>query len=146
MVCYDVINNDKGLFSMQKGHLLQFNCQSCLNPVDFSIFDIEEKGGITCPDCQTHYDFSDEKLNRQLRLFENLCRQIQLSEEILSNTSVGIYTGDREIKIPYKILLTRLNSTLDLMIDGRPLTITFRIEPTADTPSLDLYTKLNKSQ
>jgi len=130
---------------MQKGHLLQFNCQSCQNTINFSIFNIK-KGGITCNECHTSYDFSDEKLSRQLSLFETLCHQIQQSEEILSNTSVGIYIGDREIKIPYKILLTRLNSTLDLMIDGRPLTITFRIEPAADTPSLELYTKLNKSQ
>jgi hypothetical protein len=126
---------------MQKGHLLQFSCQCCQTPVTFSIFEIDKKSAITCSQCQTTFDFSDEKLNRQLHQFENLCRQIQQSEEILSNTSVGIYIGDREIKIPYKILLTRLNSTLDLMIDGRPLTITFRIEPTADTPSLEHYTK-----
>lgn len=125
---------------MQKGHVLQFTCQCCQNPVTFSIFDIDKKN-VCCSQCQTSFDFSDEKLGRQLHKFENLCRQIQESEEILSNTSVGIYIGDREIKVPYKILLARLNSTLDLMIDGRPLTITFRIEPAADTPSLDLYTK-----
>ena len=126
---------------MQKGHLLQLKCQHCQLPVTFSIFEVEKNGVITCPQCQSAYDFSDEKLSRQLRQFESLCRQIQQSEEILSNTSVGIYLGDREIKIPYKILLTRLNSTLDLTIDGQPLTITFRIEPAGDTPSLDLYTK-----
>lgn len=130
---------------MQKGRLLQFRCLHCQTPVDFSIFDIEAAGKICCSECQTHYDFTDEKLKRQLRLFENLCRQIQLSEEILSNTSVGIYLGDKEIKIPYKILLTRLNSTLDLTIDGRPLTIIFRIEPAADMPSLDHYTRAIKS-
>ncbi len=126
---------------MQKGHLLQFNCQCCQNPVTFSIFDIEKERKIKCAECKTVFDFSDEKLSRQLILFDKLCRQIQQSEEILSNTSVGIYIGDREIKIPYKILLTRLNSTLDLMMDSKPMTITFRIEPKSDTPSLELYTK-----
>jgi hypothetical protein len=67
---------------------------------------------------------------RQLKKFELLCRQIHHSEEILSNTSVGIFVGDREIKVPYKLLLTRLNSTLNLMMGDRPLAITFRIEPT----------------
>jgi hypothetical protein len=127
---------------MQKGHLLQFCCQSCQNPIQFSVFDLEKSGGISCSECGLVYDFSDETLRRQLRKFENLCRQIQLSEEILSNTAVGIYLGDREVKIPYKLLLTRLNSTLDLMVGDRPLTITFRIEPAIDTPMLENYTKI----
>lgn len=126
---------------MQKGHFLQFCCQSCQNPIQFSIFDLERNEKISCSECGLLYDFNDEILKRQLRKFENLCRQIQLSEEILSNTCVGIYLGDREIKIPYKILLTRLNSTLDLMVGDRPLTITFRIEPTVDTPGLENYTR-----
>src|ERR1700722_3814205 len=111
---------------MQKGHFLQFCCQSCQNPIQFSVFDLEKSEGIQCSECGFLYDFNDEVLRRQLRKFENLCRQIQLSEEILSNTSVGIYLGDREVKIPYKLLLTRLNSTLDLMVGDRPLTIIFR--------------------
>jgi hypothetical protein len=127
---------------MQKGHLLQFCCQSCQNAIQFSIFDIEKNEKICCSECGLLYDFNDEIFIRQLRKFENLCRQIQLSEEILSNTSVGIYIGDREVKIPYKILLTRLNSTLDLMVGDRPLTITFRIEPTIDTPALENYTRI----
>lgn len=122
---------------MQKGHFLQFSCQSCQTAIQFSVFDLEKNEGIQCPDCGLHYDFNDEGLKRQLRKFENLCRQIQLSEEILSNTSVGIYLGDREVKIPYKLLLTRLNSTLDLMVGDRPMTITFRIEPAIDTPQLE---------
>lgn len=127
---------------MQKGHFLQFSCQCCQNPIQFSIFELEKNEHIKCLECGLTYDFTDEGLMRQLRKFENLCRQIQLSEEILSNTSVGIYLGDREIKIPYKLLLTRLNSTLDLMVGDRSLTITFRIEPTIDTPMLENYMKI----
>ena len=127
---------------MQKGHLLQFCCHQCQGLIQFSVFELEKKeGGIGCPHCELIYDFSDETLKRQLRKFENLCQQIHLSEEILSNTSVGIYIGDREIKIPYKLLLTRLNSTLDLMMGDRPLTITFRIEPIIDTLPLENYSK-----
>lgn len=127
---------------MQKGHFLQFSCQYCQHPVQFSVFKLEKEEPVKCPDCGLIYDFSDEILMRQLQKFENLCRQIHLSEEILSNTSVGIYTGDREIKIPYKLLLTRLNSTLNLMVGDRPLTITFRIEPIIDAPLLENYTKI----
>lgn len=119
---------------MQKGHTLQFCCQSCQHPIQFSVFTLDKSETISCPECHMLYDFTNEALCRQLRKFENLCRQIQASEEILSNTAVGIYLGDREVKIPYKLLLTRLNSTLDLIVGDRPLTITFRIEPTLDTP------------
>lgn len=127
---------------MQKGYFLQFCCQSCQTAIQFSIFNLEKNERVKCSECGLLYDFNDEVLQRQLRKFENLCRQIQLSEEILSNTSVGIYFGDRELKIPYKLLLTRLNSTLDLMVGDRPLTITFRIEPTIDTPMLENYIKI----
>lgn len=118
---------------MQKGHVLEFGCQSCQSPIPFSILELEKKGGeIPCPHCSIVYVFSDEDLKRQIRKFEGLCRQIHQSEEILSNTSVGIFLGDREIKIPFKLLLTRLNSTLDLILGNKPLKITFRIEPTKD--------------
>lgn len=120
---------------MQKGHFLQFCCQSCQNPIQFSVFELEKSEGLRCSKCELIYDFCDAGLKRQLKKFEDLCRQIQASEEILSNTSVGIFLGDREIKIPYKLLLTRLNSTLDLMVGDRSLTITFRIEP-IETPPL----------
>jgi hypothetical protein len=121
---------------MQKGHVLEFACQSCHSPINFSIFELEKREGeIPCSSCTFIYDFSDENLRRQLRKFEALCRQIQQSEEILSNTSIGIHIGDREVKIPFKLLLTRLNSTLDLLIGDQPLTITFRIEPSSDIPN-----------
>lgn len=123
---------------MQKGHVLEFSCQSCKSSVCFSIFDLDKnEGEIPCSECSLVYDFGDEDLKRQLKKFEGLCRQIQQSEEILSNTSIGIHIGDREVKIPFKLLLTRLNSTLDLMVDDKPLTIVFRIEPTRDLPSLE---------
>lgn len=115
---------------MQKGHLLQFSCQNCKDPIIFSVLNLEAHcENIECAACGLKYNFNDATLIRQLKKFEKLCHQIHDSEEILSNTSVGIYDGDKEFKIPYKILLTRLNSTLDLMIGDRPLSITFRIEP-----------------
>lgn len=122
---------------MQKGHVLEFSCQSCQKPIIFSLFELEKKEGhVKCPECKIIYDFEDETLLRQLRKFEALCRQIQASEEILSNTSIGLFVGDKEVKIPFKLLLTRLNSTLDLILDDKPLSIRFRIEPTKDTPLL----------
>lgn len=123
---------------MQKGHVLEFVCKSCKSPVRFSIFDLEkQEAEVHCKECSLIYDFSDEVLKRQIRKFEGLCRQIHQSEEILSNTSIGVTVGDREVKVPFKILLTRLNSTLDLKLGDEPLTIIFRIEPSKDMPKED---------
>lgn len=122
---------------MQKGHNLQFDCQGCKKPVRFSVFELEQsRAHIHCPHCQKTYAFSDATLIRQIKKFEALCRQIRDSEEILSHTAVGIDIADRHIKVPYKLLLTRLSSCLDLVIGNQPVSILFRIEPAKDLSTM----------
>lgn len=117
---------------MQKGHQLEFQCQECQDPIVFSVFELDKS--IHCHNCKKDYALTDKTLHRQLKIFEKLCATIQESEEILSNTSVGIDVGDQHIKVPYRLLLTRLSSSLDLIIDDKPVVITFRIEPSHDYP------------
>lgn len=121
---------------MQKRQLLHFDCQTCKQPVSFSIFELDSsEGQVNCANCNKIYIFSDATLKRQLKKFEALCRQVADSEEILSHTSVGIDIGEHHVKVPYKLLLTRLSSTLDLMIGNQPVSISFRIEPVRDLPA-----------
>jgi DNA-directed RNA polymerase subunit RPC12/RpoP len=120
---------------MQKGHQLQFDCVKCREPVRFSIFAIEgKKTQVPCPACGKKYSFEDAKLQRHLKKFEQLCRQLVDSEEILADTTIGIDVGDRHIKIPYRLLLTRFSSSLELQMGDKPVTIDFRFEPLKDTP------------
>ncbi|MBA3957622.1 MAG: hypothetical protein H0X51_04400 [Parachlamydiaceae bacterium] len=120
---------------MQPRHLLQFECLSCQQPVRFSVFELEKLNDcVKCTSCHKKYAFQDETLRRQLRKFEALCRQIVDSEEILSHTAVGIDIGEHHVKVPYKLLLTRLNSMLDLTIGDQKVSIVFRIEPLQDLP------------
>lgn len=123
---------------MQKGHSLQFKCLPCGTPVTFSIFDLDHKTTISCHNCEKKYAFADPTLVRQLKKFEALCRQIQDSEEILGNASVGVDVGEHHVKVPYKLLLTRLSSSLDLNMAGQKIAIFFRIEPLKDTPMTSL--------
>lgn len=124
---------------MQKGHKLQFHCQSCKHPVSFSIFELDMQGSqLACSSCNKKYVLDDPILKRQLKKFEALCRQIHESEEILGNASIGVDVGEKHVKIPYKLLLTRLNSSMDLTIGGQPLSISFRIEPIHDIPARSL--------
>lgn len=120
---------------MQKGHHLEFTCQKCQHTVKFSVLQPLQLNTLRCENCQQNYQFTDENLNRQLHKFESLCRQIQESEEILGDTSVGIDVGGHQVKVPYKILLARLNPTLNLKIGDKSLDIRFRIEPIKDVPS-----------
>jgi len=119
---------------MQKGHTLQFKCLSCQTPVMFSIFDLDNQANICCQQCEKKYAFADPVLVRQLKKFEALCHQIQDSEEILGSASVGVDVGEHHVKVPYKLLLTRLSSSLDLNIGGQKVSIFFRIEPARETP------------
>ncbi len=118
---------------MQIGNQLEFCCIACGNPVCFSILDSQALSApISCPSCGKQYLFDDETILRHLKLFEALCHQIHESREILGNTHVAVTVGDQEVKIPYKILLSRLNSTINLQIDDQELQVTFRTEPTKD--------------
>ena len=118
----------------QKGSFA-FDCRDCKKEVTFSLFDIEvgkEKEKVfSCGGCRKKYGFGDDTLKRQLSKFAALCRQIQESEEILGSSAVAVSVGKEEVKVPFKLLLTRLKSTLDLQVGKERFVITFRIEPTA---------------
>ncbi len=121
---------------VQKGHVLRFACTKCQKFVQFSVLQLDDAGNtLTCTQCEKKYSFTDETLRRQLRTFDALCRQILASEEILSDASVGIDVGGKQVKVPYKLLLTRFNSSLELDIGGVPVTIDFRLEPLKDCPA-----------
>ena len=114
----------------QKIGSLAFPCRQCQTEVALPLFSLTvEEGIIACTHCQQRYDFGDPNLLRQLRQFEALCQQIRLSEDILSSTSIGVDVGPHHVSIPFKLLLTRLNTQLTLLIEDWPLTICFRLEP-----------------
>lgn len=115
----------------QKGYSLSFPCSSCRQTVPLPLLELDERGGVvTCSHCQQNFSFSDPVLSRQLRKFEALCRQIHESEEILGHAAIGVDVGPHQVKIPFKLLLTRLNGHLDLLVGADRLTIAFRSEPT----------------
>ncbi|MFV0339571.1 MAG: hypothetical protein ACK5MA_02925 [Parachlamydiaceae bacterium] len=114
---------------MQSCKSLEFPCQKCGHDVAFSLFELDQTGAIHCTECGQPYLFSDPNLVRQIEKFEALCKQIHLSQEILGNTSIGIDMGKEQVKIPFKLLLTRLKSSLDLKVGGNPFTVSFRFEP-----------------
>lgn len=117
---------------MHKGKTLEFTCQECQHPLAFGVFDLQHNPHLTCAHCNHHYSFADPTLLRQLSLFEALCQQIRASQEIFSQAYVGIDVAGNAVKLPFKLLLARLNSHLDLKCGDKSLSIMFRLEPGKD--------------
>lgn len=114
----------------QKGHNLEFPCTKCGKEITFSVFELDAaQGKLQCMHCNQKFHLNDPKLIHQLHLFEDLCRQIQESEEILSNASIGVNIGNHAVEIPFKLLLTRFNSRLKLRMGEDEVIIGFRLEP-----------------
>jgi len=110
----------------------QLNCIGCKHPVSFSIVQLEAPQHIvSCQSCGKKYGLGEESLKRQLKKFASLCIQIKESEEILGNAAIAVDVGKNNVQVPFKLLLTRLKSTLDLTVQGERIVITFRSEPTA---------------
>jgi hypothetical protein len=112
------------------GPRLEFACVECEEPVTFSAFG--PIYGASCPVCERRYSFESESLQVHLRKFEALCRQLRDSEEILSQAAVAVDVNGHEVKIPFRLLLTRLNSILTLEIEGKRTEIRFRVDATRD--------------
>ena len=115
---------------MQKGSHLQFDCLDCGDRVTFSLFRRDEGPQLLeCPSCQKGYKLDDPTLLRQLKKFQALCHQIHESEEILADACIGVDVAEQQVKIPFRLLLTRFNSLIDLKIGDESLSIKFRLEP-----------------
>ena len=126
---------------MQLGSVLEFHCvaEGCRQAIKFAILDVRDDNRLTCSACGKKYFFNPE-LVCALAKFDKLCRAIHESEEILSDTNVAVNVAGHEIKIPFRLLLTRLNTSLTLRIGQevngkhveRPIDIQFRLQPLTD--------------
>jgi len=68
-----------------------------------------------------------------MKKFVDLCWQIRESEEILADATVGINVSSHHVEIPFKLLLTRLNSHFNLEIGDKKVSLTFRVAPLDDS-------------
>lgn len=82
-----------------------------------------------CSGCNKQFGIESGTIARQIKLFVNLCQQLKASEEILANAAIAVTVGSTEVKVPFRLLLTRLKSTLELDIDGKKVSVSSRTEP-----------------
>jgi len=107
---------------------IEFKCTGCGSNISFSILNMEHDEVLACGECNKKYFFNEKFLDQIVR-FEKLLEAVHNVRDMLDTTNVAIAFGDEEVKIPYRLLLTRLNTMLTLKIDGKETTFRFRVEP-----------------
>ncbi|MBI1871559.1 MAG: hypothetical protein HYS07_10245 [Chlamydiae bacterium] len=116
---------------------IEFKCiqDECSGIIQFSLLDVEKKSSFQCPQCLNDYTFNQE-LTGKIRKFVELILAVRASEEILGNTSVAIDVEGHSVQVPYRLLLTRLNTLLTLKIGSKEIIFKFRVEPLKKKASL----------
>jgi hypothetical protein len=111
--------------------IVDFACldAECQAPVSFNLLDAQAGGGrLQCPLCRREYLLAPEFLDKLQRL-RRLILTVQDTADLLGDVNVAITTPMGEVKIPYWLMLTRLNTVVTLELNGRKVEFHFRIEP-----------------
>ncbi len=115
---------------MAHGFSIQIHCTHCGTLVSIPYRPSAKLPWISrCSGCNKQFGIDSSTIARQMKLFVGLCQQLKASEEILANAAIAVTVGSIEVKIPFRLLLTRLKSTLDLEVDGKKISIASRTEP-----------------
>ena len=108
---------------------LDAECQAtvCVNLLELK----KKRGRVTCPACHREYQFAPEFLEK-LEKVRRLVDAVRDAADILGDVHVGIATPAGEVKIPYWLMLTRLNTVFTLDMAGQKIEFHFRVESVGD--------------
>lgn len=106
---------------------IDFDCQGsdCDNNIQFDLMGLKESNGlIVCPSCHSPYQFDKQFLSK-LEQLRNLVIAVHAAEDIIDDTKVAVTTANGEVKLPYRLLLTRMNTIITI----QGIDFNFRVEP-----------------
>ncbi len=112
---------------------VDFECigNNCEETIKFSLIDaIETNFQAVCPRCHKAYQFDDNLRDK----LDRLCKMIlaiRKAEDILGDCNVAITVPGKTVKVPYALLLTRLNTMITLNFSGEKVDFHFRVEPSS---------------
>ena len=112
---------------------LDFHCfaDGCEGTVKFDVADIADPGfQAVCPLCHRAYAL-DAELRGKLSRMMNLIGAIRECEDILGDSVVSVNVAGGEVRIPYALLLTRLNTMISLDVGGRKTDFHLWVEPSS---------------
>ena len=110
---------------------LDFHCFSdgCEGIVGFDLADVGDPDfQAVCPVCHRAYSL-DAGLRDKLTRMMHLISCIRECEDILGDSVVSVNVAGGEVRIPYALLLTRLNTLISLDADGRKVDFHLWVEP-----------------
>ena len=116
------------------GAALDFICPDCGGVVKFNLMELDEVDfQAMCPKCHRPYQF-DDQLKDKFKKLQNLIFAVREAEPILGDCNVAVAVPAGEVKVPYALLLTRMNTMITLNLGGRKVDFHLWIEPSsADT-------------
>ena len=112
---------------------VDFECleDTCNGIVKFNLVDVAKKSfNVSCPSCRKLYEFNNdlrEKLNKLLKLI----MAVREAESILGDCNVSVNVPGGEVKIPYALLLTSLNTMITLNVGGKKVDFHLWVEPSS---------------
>ena len=112
---------------------LDFRCKNsdCEGVVKFNLSDIlNPEFQAVCPVCHSSYEL-DEELRGKLKRMLDLILAIRNSEDILGDSVVAVNVAGGEVRIPYALLLTRLNTLITLDVAGSKTDFHLWVEPSS---------------
>jgi hypothetical protein len=101
----------------------------CPGVVKFNLADAaSDNFQAVCPVCRASYEL-DAALRSKLRKLLDLITAIRAAEDILGDCNVSVNVPAGEVKIPYALLLTRLNTMITLDLAGKKVDFHLWVEP-----------------
>ncbi len=110
---------------------IDFDCleADCGNTIQFNLMTLKENNGeISCDNCHRPYKFQRAFLNK-LEKLRNLVIAVKGAEDIIDDCKIAVTMPGHEVKLPYRLLLTRLNTLISLKVGKQVVDFNFRIEP-----------------
>lgn len=121
---------DKNAINTSKAQV-DFLCADpdCTGVVKFNLMECaSENFQVLCPKCHRPYEF-DGELRDKLNKLMNLIVAVREAETILGDCNVAVAVPGGEVKLPYALLLTRLNTMITLKYGDRKVDFHLWIEP-----------------
>ena len=115
--------------------IIEFDCieTNCNSSIQFNLLQLKDQNGkIKCKNCHKLYQFDKEFLAKLDKL-RTLILAVRDAEDILGDCNISVVSPAGEVKLPYRLLLTRLNTLISLNCEGKKLEFNLRLEPLTDT-------------
>lgn len=112
---------------------IDFHCldNKCEGIIKFNLADVVKPDfQSVCGKCHNTYSL-DKDLRDKLGRMLNLVMAIRDAEDILGDCNVSVNVANGEVKIPYALLLTRLNTLISLNVGDKKVDFHLWVEPSS---------------